>query len=338
MASEDTRHTARKNAARALASRTGMPYAAALRQVTRAAEPRRPRDRWVLTDDVRAWFAGDSWRNISYLDLYDWLDTQVSPTYECDWCAEPGDARTVDSTLELVITAYDPDVAPVTSHLATRKYHAACRPSSISWVRRADIPAGPQRIGLPASIRPQIVGEFELTARPLLLAGDDENTEQAALLVTARVVEDHQQGARPWLFELQLQLDSETDWALRIVTGYPSTLAPQWIALRIGSENATPEHLLLCALDLPSEWVQTARRDVQVILIFGPCTAHRNVMPAAPDALPDVRDDLEVQTPDSEAAGCGCAALTAEQIAQFAEEGAFPAGSIPVVSDQETLA
>jgi len=37
--STEGRHTARKNAARDLSERTGMPYAAALRHVTRAEAP-----------------------------------------------------------------------------------------------------------------------------------------------------------------------------------------------------------------------------------------------------------------------------------------------------------
>jgi hypothetical protein len=90
-------------------------------------------------------------------------------------------------------------------HLATRKYHATCKASSISWVHKADIPYGPHLIGLPASMDPDMAGEFELDVRPVLNLNDEDETEpQAVLLVTARVIKDHQQGARPWLTELEL--------------------------------------------------------------------------------------------------------------------------------------
>lgn len=60
------RHTARKQAARELAGRTGMKYTEALRHGAQ----RTPR--WGL-----------------------------DPVYECDWCAEHGDAREVDSSIRL---------------------------------------------------------------------------------------------------------------------------------------------------------------------------------------------------------------------------------------------
>jgi|SRR5450759_4076466 len=102
---------ARKKRARDLARRTGMKYTAALRHVTTTAGPREPRYRWVLTDEVRAFFAGATRHGAYFEDLYDWLD-RLSPEYECDWCAEPGDARTRDSSIQLAVTAYDPDLSP----------------------------------------------------------------------------------------------------------------------------------------------------------------------------------------------------------------------------------
>ncbi len=50
----DGRHTARKNAARDLHDRTGMPYAAALRYVARAENPWQPRHRWIVTFPVKS--------------------------------------------------------------------------------------------------------------------------------------------------------------------------------------------------------------------------------------------------------------------------------------------
>ncbi len=342
------RHTARKNDARALAARTGMPYTVALRQVTQNTEHRDPQHRWILTEELRAWFRGDGWRGVGYPNLYDWLDTQVRPTYECDWCGEPGDARTVDSSISLLITAYDPDLSPATGHVGTRKYHATCKPSSIEWLQRADIPTGPQIIALPAHAKPEMEGEFELTARALLTTGHDDEDghwNQAVLLVTARVIEDHGQGVRPWLSELELSLraagfghpDSvlstgETDWALRIVTDHPSSLAPQWIALRTSRpETGTPDHLLLCALDLPAEWVAAARRDGHVAVVHGPCTAHWDIADVPGEVVFELDDQIDPPGPD---ARCGCAVLTADHVLDIVDEGAFVVGLVEVTPDE----
>jgi len=118
----------------------------------------------------------------------------------------------VDSSIRLVVTAWEPDLSPATRHLFTYKYHAACQPSSISWATPADIPSGTQRIALPTSHKPEVAGEFDLDIRALLAPrwwyGSDY-TGPAMLLVTVRVAEDHDQGARPWLTELGLHLNSE---------------------------------------------------------------------------------------------------------------------------------
>ncbi len=345
------RHTARKNAARELAARTGMPYTAALRHVTQAATPREPRHRWLLTGELRAWLAGETWRGVAYGDLYDWLDNEVDPAYLCDWCSEPGNAAEADSSISLVVTAYDPDLSPATMHLATRKYHAACRPSSVSWVRKIDIPHGPQRIGLPASVKPEAIGEFELDARALLHRGYEDQAAQAVLLVTARVVEDHRQGARAWLSELQLHLNGEgfghpesltraagTDWSLRIVTGYPSSLAPQWIALRTSpDETGSSQHMFLAALDLPADWVEVARQDGQVAVVIGPCVNHWDLI-SVPGEFVDEMDEAAAGTggqPSGPGAGCGCSALTANQVAELVYAGVFVAGPVRVTAGGE---
>ncbi|GIF75654.1 hypothetical protein [Asanoa siamensis] len=198
------RHTSAKNAARALAAEAGISYTEALRRVSVTGEVRQPRHRWILTDDVRAWFAGQGWRGVRYPDLFAWLDNDVSTAYDCDWCGESGDARTGDSSISLVIAAYDPDLSPVTAHLATYKYHAACKPSSVAWAHQVDIPAGPQRVALPASAAPEMVSTIELDGRPLVYADDEEQV--AVLLLTAAVVDDLRQGAAPWLTELRMFL------------------------------------------------------------------------------------------------------------------------------------
>jgi hypothetical protein len=345
--SGDGRHTARKNAARDLSARTGMPYAAALRHLTESEDPWQPRHRWLLSDGVRDWIDGRTWRGVSYPGLRTWLDAKVSPVYECWWCEEPGDARQEDSSIELIVSAYDPDLTPATMHLGTHKYHARCKPSSVAWVRRADIPSGPQRIALPASAKPEVAGEFDLDARALLAPGwwyGHDHTGQAMLLVTARVAEDHAQGARAWLTELELHLNSEglghpdgmdggeCDWALRIATG-----DQQWIALRTGQHEAgAARHLLLSALDLPEGWAEAARRDGQVTVAAGPCTTHWDDITPGPGDLAEVLDDLlESSFPVTKAApGCACAALTANHVAELADAGVLVTAGVRVVAGE----
>lgn len=348
--STDGRHTARKTAARDLAGRTGMRYAAALRHVTRTGASWQPRHRWVLTDDVRAWLDGKTWRGASYGNLRDWLDTQVSPVYECDWCGAEGNAASTDSSIRLVVTAWDPDVSPATRHIFTYKYHASCQPSSVSWAHPADIPSGPQRIALPASMNPEAAGEFDLDARALLAAswGSGDRPDQAVLLITVRVVEDHGEGARPWLTELELHLNDEglghpdrlaegdCNWSLRVVTGYPHIRTPQWIALRTGQDDdRVLQHLLLCALDLPEGWADAARRDGRVTVAIGSCTAHWDDHAGIPWEVADDLDDLGetsvLITGAIRAPGCACAALTARHIASLIDNGVLVTAGIRVV-------
>jgi hypothetical protein len=278
-------NTARKAAARDLSRRTGMKYTAALRHVTATAEPREPRWRWVLTDEIRAFFAGEGWHGAYFEDLYGWLD-RLTPEYDCDWCGEPGNARTQDSSIKLAVASYDPDLSPVTQLLFTYKHHAACQPSAIAWARLADIPRGPFRITMPARAQPEDPAELDLTATPLLL--DDERATLPVLLLLASVVDDVGQDPLPWLNEFQLMLteqgfappddmgsDAAAGWGLRIADDYPSSLAPQWIALRMppAGGGSSTSHLYLGALDLPQPWIKRARQNGAVVVLAGPVTS-----------------------------------------------------------------
>jgi len=348
----DGRHTARKTAARDLRDRTGMPYAAALRHVTAAEEPWEPCHRWIITDDLRDWIDGKTWRGVGYPDLRAWLDNEVSPAFDCDWCDEPGDAREEDCCLELLVTAYDPDIQPSTMHVGTRKLHARCKPArdaspmfgragaagtSIAWLSKVmDIPDGPHRISLPASAQPAVSGEYELEARALLAPGwwyGHDHTGRAMMLVTVRVTEDHGQGAWPWLTELQLHLNGEglghpdsmeggeCDWALRIGGG-----ARPWIALRTGQEqDGAFRHLLLQQMELSDGWEDAARRDGRVTVAIGPCTAHWD------DTDPGPAGDL---APDPD--GCACAALGADSVAELLDDHMFVTAGVRVITGEES--
>ncbi|MFI6029448.1 hypothetical protein [Amycolatopsis magusensis] len=344
------RPNARKAQARRLAKRTSMPYASALRQVIRAAEPWQPQHRWVLTNDVRAWLSGESWRGVNHGDLYAWLDNEVKPTFDCDWCGEPGDAREKDSSLSLIVTAYDPDLSPITQHIGTKKYHATCRTSSIAAVP-ADIPSGPQYLGLPASAKPAMVGEFELEARALLDIDPEDDTLHAMMLLTAHVVQDHGQSPFAWLTELELYLGSEgvgrvhelddedeTGWALRVATEHADDNHSPWIAIRTGhGENAdgTPHHLLVCQLDLPDGWADTARRAGHVDVVVGPCTRHWDNAPVPEDLADEIAELLENDT--AAADRCGCGYLTAEHVVDLVESHALLVGSVRVLTAEEVV-
>ncbi len=331
------RHSARKNAARELAARTGMKYTAALRLLGRDTQ-REPVHRWILTDDVRAWFAGKGWRNAYYGDLYDWLDA-LTPSYECDWCSEPGDARETDSSIKLVIAAYDPDLSPITGHLFTYKYHATCQPSTITFAHQIDIAPLPQRIELPASAQPDITGEFELDARPILVNDLAEEPPHAVLLITAQVVDDQGEGAAPWLNELHLNLssqglghpeleldDDDAGWSVRIATDYPSARDSEWLAIRTPhSTPANPHHLLLAVMDLPPDWVAAARSTGQVTVVLGPCSIHWD----EPQISIWPGGDLQDQVLEGE---CCCEQVTADDIDDLVNSHAFLTSTLRVAS------
>lgn len=317
---------ARKSEARDLAARTGMKYTAALATVTRSDPPRQPRARWQLTEEVRDFFGGVGWHGVGYPDLYEWLDG-LDPRFECDWCAEPADADVQECSIQLVVTRYDPDRSPRTEMLGVNKHHAACRPSGVSWL----VPAGqfdPHHLALPASVRPDIAGEYVIDAWPLLY--HDNGGPLPVLVVIATVVEDHGQGAGCWLTELEMWLrdhgfttpdmdeDPEDDdgpqgWALRIETASSLKLTPRWLALRTGPATlgAAPGHFFLGGVDgLDDNWVAAAHSRGRVLVYAGPLPAYGQ----APE-LPEKID--------------------ADALDELMENGLLLAGMVPLAADHE---
>ncbi|MEU1883485.1 hypothetical protein ABZ470_39780 [Streptosporangium sp. NPDC020072] len=285
---------AEQNAARRRAERTGEPYQDALAAVRAERHLLETERRYVLTEDVRGWLNGKGWRGVTFGDIepWSWLAT-LKPRYECDWCGDDGDARTQDTTLQCVVTAFDPDLSPMTGLLSARRYHAACQPSKVDWVRNIDIPRGPVGIGLPSSVRPDVHGEFALTVRPVMMPIEDEERPEPALLISAAVTEDHGQGEVPWLSELEVNAwwpagfgahdrpDFEglyvlravaEDWSVRAVRGYPSSTCPEWAAIRMSppEDGQRPDHLWLGGLDFPQEWIDAARGRDTITLLAGP--------------------------------------------------------------------
>ncbi|NBE98115.1 hypothetical protein FE391_33645 [Nonomuraea sp. KC401] len=250
---------------------------------------------------MKAFMRGEGWRGVTLdnvEDMRSWLANR-KPTYECDWCGDDCDARREDTSLQIIATAYDSDLSPVTRMISSKRQHARCVPSKMNWVRQIDIPRGPVAAGLPSSVRPDMVGEFAVTVQPVMLPAEmdfdkdsPEATAKAALLVTAAVIEDHGQGAVAWLNELELTVWREAGfdelfavaevapgWSVRLVRNYPSSLTPEWVAVRMTEpeEGETPLHLYLGGVDIPEEWAEAARGRDTVMLLVGPISAGGDV-------------------------------------------------------------
>ncbi|CAL9677673.1 hypothetical protein SUDANB95_08000 (plasmid) [Actinosynnema sp. ALI-1.44] len=311
-----------------------MKYTRALTVVTPSDPPRTPRARWVLTEQVRAFFAGEGWHGVDLGNLYDELDAQPT-TYECPECGRPGDAAREDSAVEFIVQGYDPDVSPRTEIVGARAHHLGCRPSRISRAfPELDLSAG-FGITLPAPTVPDLWGEYAITAHPVLLEQSDgwsDPEEQDTgplplLLLWARVVEDHGQGPAAWLHELEAFMranafspndsipvfdDPPPQWVLRIASDYPADPATRWLALRVGplEPGELPDHFFLGAPELPEEWVAAARTAGEVLVGVGPCLRDNDV--------PEPGADLDEDT-----------------VAELLEEGTLIVRAVPIADEHD---
>jgi hypothetical protein len=323
-----------QRAARRRQNATGEDYQDAL-NTTRTAWQRLDNElRYVLSDDVKAFMRGEGWRGVTLDDVEDmrtWLANR-KPTYECDWCGDDGDARREDTTFQIIATAYDPDLNPVTAQLGSRRYHARCKPSKVVWAHQVDIPQGPRVVALPASARPEVEAEITLSVQPVVVPGmfdfelenlDDSEATEPALLISAAVTDDRGQDAGSWLTELELAVwrpagfdelmanaEAEPGWSVRVVDGYSSSLVPQWLAVRMAEveEGREPHHLYLGGLDLPGEWLQAVRGQERLLLIVGPLQTY--------GAAPEIPEKV-----------------TPEQLVELLEEGVLLAAHVPVEVD-----
>lgn len=327
-----TRHDRpEQKAARRRQRATGETYQAALASIREAWQRLDHELRYVLSDDVEAFMGGQGWRGVSLgqvEDMRSWLANR-EPAYECDSCGGDGDARREDTTLQLIVAAYDPDLSPVTAMLGSRRYHARCQPSKVVWAHQVDIPQGPRVVALPSSARPEIEAEITLTVQPVVVPGlfdfeleelDDPQVTEPALLITAAVTDDRGQGAGPWLTELELAVwrpagfdallanaQAEPGWSVRVVQSDSSDLTPPWVAVRMSDpeEGREPHHLYLGGLDLPEAWLQAVRGQDQLLLLVGPLQSN--------GAAPQIPEKVE-----------------AGQLVQCLEEGVLLAAYTPV--------
>lgn len=288
--------------------------------------PQRSGRRWVLTAEVEALLDGQGLRGLEYPDLWTWLYEQRSPTSDCDWCGEPVDARVQDASIHLVMTAWDPDLCPMTQMLSSTMFHAGCRPSRVSWARRVDLDSSPTSFALAIDGHEDEPGEFLLTVRPLVLWDDDDAEDpdggRAALLLVGRVTRG--EPVRAWQDALGMHLrglgfttvdgiDGSDGWAVRAVVDGERP----WVAIRQPvDEDGFRAHFWLGHIDPPSpRWVQLARRSHEVLLIAGP------------DRLPDDEDGAATPAGLDDQVNA-----VVEQLDDMLEDGTLlvcPAGLVP---------
>jgi hypothetical protein len=278
---------------------TGETYAAARDAIL--AERGSGTRRYVLAPDVEAYMRGEIW---------------------CRTCYEHGDARAEDTSLQLVVAAYDPDLSPTTMMISSQRHHAPCAPSKISWARNVDVPRGPYGVSLPAEAKPEVEGEYAVTVRPHLIVFDPSEPPEPALLIHVEVTEDHGEGAGPWLSQLEVSVlrpagfadisavESIEGWSVRAVDGH-SSMSPQWIAVRVEevTEGRLPDHLYLGALELPQPWLEASADRGELLVLVGPCAINGEV-PTIPDRIAPYEID------------------------ELLESGALLAGYVPFVLDQ----
>lgn len=303
-----------------LVRRTGMPLDEAVSTVTVVNDRREFAHRWVLTDELRNWIHGEGWHGLWFDDLYGLID-RLDPDYVCDWCAEDGDARREDSTVEFIVTAYDPDLSPQTHHIATKKFHARCKAGGITWARPVLEASEPCVVSLPSSARPDLEGEFVITARPFLSADPD----MPPVLFLSAEVEGPEDMWAPWINEVDLvlrnegfceanswPLESPPPWSLRVMVEGPQLGGKPWLGLRTGPlpVGDTPFYLFVGEPALLREdvdpgieaWAERAHGDGQVLVAFGPTTAYNTVpvLDLAALAAEEVEDLLTGEGHDEE--------------------------------------
>jgi hypothetical protein len=250
--------------AKDLSGRTGMKYTDALAYVTMTRNPPAIRHRWLISEDLRAWLNGDTWRGCYYENLYD-LMNRLRPRFECDWCYEDANAAGEDCTVEFVVTSYDPDIHPRTEHITNRKYHARCKAASaVIWanpVGEHEVPE-PYTLALAASAAPSKKGRFRIDVMPHL---SQDPQRPPVLFLTTTVLKDSGQGAAPWINEMEMWLrrqgftpgsdlpfEEPPPWTLRVVPGEGPSYDEQWIGLRSSAlrPGVVPTHFYLGAMGL----------------------------------------------------------------------------------------
>lgn len=274
---------------------TGEPFTQAKRAVT----PRDDQPRlWVMTPEIEALLDGEGQRGVKY-DLRTWLFIERTPTGDCNWCDEPVDARTEPTSIEILMSVFDPDRSQATMMLGSRIYHPACKPSRIAW-NMPMLVEETHGIALGAfvdgedgetTVQDDPAGEIEFTVHLRLHTAYDFDAGQdrpvPVLLLQAEVAEDHGHGPGVWLnmlwwFCREHDLvpwgaigGDECQWSVRAVTE-DTGMAKQWLAVRTGmtEDGAAVDHLYLGAADLPADWLAAVEEAGEVYVLVGPVSTH----------------------------------------------------------------
>ncbi|MGW5688990.1 hypothetical protein [Nonomuraea sp. NPDC003754] len=324
-----------QKAARRRQQQTGEPYQDALAYI-REAWQRLDRDlHYVLSGDVEAFMRGVGWRGTSLDEVEDmraWFGN-LKPTY--------GAAGAAKTATPAATTPRCNSSPPPTTRTCTRSPGSSAPGATtpVSAVQghmgaAGGRPAGPRVVTLEASARPEIEAEITRSAQPVVVPGlfdfeledlDDPEATEPALLISAVVTDDRGQGAGPWLTELELAVwrpagfdlplasaQAEPGWSVRVVDGYySSTLAPQWVAVRMSDpeEGHEPHHLYLGAIDIPEAWREAVRAHERLLLLVEPLQSGGTV--------PEIAEKIDPA-----------------QLVELFEEGALLAAYVPVELDE----
>ncbi|MEV0733991.1 hypothetical protein [Polymorphospora sp. NPDC050346] len=244
--------------------------------------PRRPDPtgrRYQLSPDLEALLDGRGLRGEFNPDLWTWLYEVRRPVDTCGWCGERIDARTEDTTVQMVMGAYDPDLSPVVRMLSCTLAHPGCRPSGVQWAR-ADRIEPVDQLTLPSAGG---TVEYRWVVRPVVLDDPDsdpaDGTADAALVLIGQVTDAQGQSARACQGLLTEHLLDQgltrvddilgaDGWTVRIVAG-PDR--PRIVVRHPADPTTGHRRILWYGRTEPSpQWLDLARTRHRVLLVAGP--------------------------------------------------------------------
>ncbi len=256
---------------------------------------------WVITPEIRAVFDGHGVRGIDLSRPGSDLDSFLrdrSPAGECGWCEHWVDSRTEPISLQLFMTAYDPDLSPVTMMMTTKIYHTGCKESGVSWSTR--VAEETREYGFSIELtsgEESVAGDFAVTATAVVNLDDEYAAEfqeaygeyvgpEPVLCLNVRVEDDYGSGVIPWLHTLGEYLGDyhlgnledvtgQCPWSVRVLRGYRGNDGQDLVFVReeLDEDGEVEGYFYRGSLDrLPDAWVDAARQAGQVLVACGPLT------------------------------------------------------------------
>lgn len=265
-----------------------------------------------LTDPVRELLGAEGQQ---------WL-WERPPSYDCWHCHAPGDLYTDPTTVTIIVTETDPDLAPLPIRMGIQLFHHACRDTSIiSVVHRLsynELSSSPEKRELQLD---EVDGSthtapFTFHVIPVLIDGEpaEEDAPEpglATLVLGGEFSPDVTGGAQAWAFTYGQHFErlgfrcgdppaeGPEGWSVRIT---PDGRQP-WLAIRCTpapepANGDLPEHLWLGRLTMPEDWVTAATDRGTLLLLAGPVGPETALAGHDPDnEVPldpkQVRNDVE---------------------------------------------